>query len=350
MAVQTKDLMEDTEVYLHDCQITKIFTTERGIAFRLRDVQMKDSNGLYEGDTVVLAEGAGPKKLLCVKKRKSRRMFRHIRNFFNTSFVAVRFCNWEELTGYCRAPYRMEWADDFYTYGKMLLRLLVSNLENNKYFELWVDIPCQKVHCIRGSEWIEYLRRRKPVARPTEEKRGPVPNILKTMRETNLKITWKLLYIGFCGNEYIPKQLRRSEIEEYMYTWLDEADAPVDQIISLIVEENDEPKWQRRLQQLSENENSEEMLQNRKWRVCILQELIERPSRQEEECLPSILDVLEFWAALDWHEKWPFNVPRFDESSNFYSWEGYEALRECNRLWVQKEIQAIQAKEMRQGN
>lgn len=153
MAVQTKDLMEDTGVYLHDCQITEIFTTERGIAFRLRDVQMKDSNGLYEGEAVVFAEETGPEELLCVKEKTRCRAFRHIRNFFNTSFAAVTFCEWEDLAGYCREPYCMRWVDDFYTYGNMLLRLWVKNPSNGKSFELWVDIPCQKVHYIRGSEW-----------------------------------------------------------------------------------------------------------------------------------------------------------------------------------------------------
>ena len=123
MAMQTKELMEDTGVYLHDCQITEIFTTERGIAFWLRNVKMKDPNGLYEGEAVVFAEETGPEEISCVKEKTRCRALRHIRNFFNTSFATA------------------------------VLRLWVKNPSNGKSFELWVDIPCQKVHYIRGSEW-----------------------------------------------------------------------------------------------------------------------------------------------------------------------------------------------------
>lgn len=181
-------------------------------------------------------------------------------------------------------------------------------------------------------------------------------NKLNQLKNMGFKIPWKLISIGLHGCDRIPVLLCLDEILEYLDSLLIKVDEQTDDIISLICEKDDPMKFDSLIKKFADNDESDTEVQIRKWRVYMLNNLLENIS---EDCLQGLLELIEFWLAMGetndgpqellelvefWVTMGGANDSSFDFSTKakeYFSKESYDFLVERNYKWLNQEISDI---------
>lgn len=164
---------------------------------------------------------------------------------------------------------------------------------------------------------------------------------LSVIRNMNLKITWKLIYIGLYGYDVIQPILTDYDVFEYLDDLLTDVNNLTDDIISLVCLKDNKSEFRKFLQNLANHDESEMSIQVRKWKVLLLQELLNNISK---EPLKGLLELMEFWFSIGVTNDCPFVFPDSKDSKaiqEYFSQSSYDIIVADNREWLEHEVQNL---------
>lgn len=166
-------------------------------------------------------------------------------------------------------------------------------------------------------------------------------NKLISLENMGFKISWNLINIGLFGDNEIPVLLTHDDVIEYLNSLLTDINEQTDNIINLICAKDNHTKFDRLLKKLANADNSDTVIQKRKWRAYLLQVLINNIS---EDCLQGLLELMEFWISMGKPNDCPFIFPMSNNqksAQDFFTQSSYNFYLYKNRKWLNGEIQAI---------
>lgn len=165
-------------------------------------------------------------------------------------------------------------------------------------------------------------------------------NKIKELEKMKFKITWALIQIGYLGNQ-IAQQIDEKDISEYCYSLLESEKENPDEVTQLIGEKDDRYEFERILDKLVKNENSDEELQFRKWRVYLVKQMIYNLG---EDYIENLLNITEFWIDLGQPEDSPHifqSVNNKITPKEYYTEDTYKIIIKRHMEWIEKEIEMI---------
>lgn len=172
-------------------------------------------------------------------------------------------------------------------------------------------------------------------------------NKLKELEKYGFKITWKLISIGLFGFKEIPQLLTYDDIFNYFDYFLANIGKAhvdgicVDDVILFVCEKEDLEAADKLLKKYSNCDKTDITVQIRKWRVYLLQKLIDTIS---QDCLQGLLELIEFWISIGRPQDCPFDFPNVKEGKiidNYFTLNSYNDILNRNRTWIDQEIAKI---------
>lgn len=167
-------------------------------------------------------------------------------------------------------------------------------------------------------------------------------NKLIVIKKMKFKITWKFIAIGLYGLNEIPPILTYDELFEYLDMLLNEApNEKTDKIISLFCEQNDKQKVDKILRKFVVEDNSDNVIQLRKWKAFILKRLLD-----DSPCdvLEGLIALMDFWVSMGQPEDCPHFFPADNdklEIEKYFTQYTYDLLLKKNRVWLNKECSCL---------
>ena len=113
-------------------------------------------------------------------------------------------------------------------------------------------------------------------------------NKINELEKLGFKINWKLIDIGYRGDDFLSKQ----DIIEYTYFIIETDESMSSKALELLSYGNDMYMFDITLSQLSRNSNADIESQKRKWIVLIIIKAIENFDSDYTEGLLELNDVL----------------------------------------------------------
>lgn len=101
-------------------------------------------------------------------------------------------------------------------------------------------------------------------------------NKLFNLKKMGFKISWNLIAMGVYGNDEIPPTITHIDVIDYLDSLLIDINEQTDNIISLVCEKDDCVKFDRLLKKLANEDSANIAVQKRKWRACLLKNLIDQ--------------------------------------------------------------------------
>lgn len=166
-------------------------------------------------------------------------------------------------------------------------------------------------------------------------------NKLCVLKNLGFKISWNLIAIGLYGNGEIPPLITHLDVVDYLDSLLTDINEQTDNIIALICEKEDRTNFDRLFKELASEDNSNIVVQKRKWRAYLLKNLTDNIN---EDCLQGLLELMEFWVSMGMPDNCPQTFPNSDNKKSiqeYFTQASYEFNLNKNREWLNEEIQSI---------
>ena len=166
-------------------------------------------------------------------------------------------------------------------------------------------------------------------------------NKLCVLKNLGFKISWNLIAIGLYGNGEIPPLITHLDVVDYLDSLLTDINEQTDNIIALICEKEDRTNFDRLLKKLASEDNSNIVVQKRKWRAYLLKILTDNIN---EDGLQGLLELMEFWVSMGKPDNCPQTFPNSDNKKSiqeYFTQASYEFNLNKNREWLNEEIQSI---------
>lgn len=174
-------------------------------------------------------------------------------------------------------------------------------------------------------------------------------NKLKLIDDVGLRITWKLIYIGLNGRGEIPKSITRGDIIDFLSESLTEINPETDKTVELICNKDDDERFCKLIKEFADGDESDILLQKRKWVVCLLKILIDNINSDH---MQGLLELTEFWMTVGADSACPIVFPEKGDGSSvteFFTETSYIMnLNKC-RDWLVREINDIKKSEGKQS-
>ncbi len=166
-------------------------------------------------------------------------------------------------------------------------------------------------------------------------------NKLYVLKELGFRVSWKLLAIGLYGMDEIPPSITRTDITDYLEDSLTEINGQTDNTVALICEKDAPEKFDKLLKKLAREDAADSVIQKRKWRVCLLKNVIDNING---DALQGLLELMEFWVSMRRPEDCPMAFPNSNNKKavqKFYTQASYDLNLSRNREWLNEEISKI---------
>lgn len=165
---------------------------------------------------------------------------------------------------------------------------------------------------------------------------------IREIEKLNLRVSWTLLYLGFCENSTYGKQLLAEDIIEYAIGQLDEEHCAdiVYELAGTYVSEKE--SICNILEELMESEDKNKEIEERKIRAVIVSNVVKY---KNNNYLDGLMDLSDLWIGLGY----PKDSPHIFQSRNnnisvedYYNKDNYDMLFERNICWLNDEILYLQ--------
>ena len=166
-------------------------------------------------------------------------------------------------------------------------------------------------------------------------------NKLFISENMGFKISWKTITIGLFGDGEIPQVLTCDDVTEYLESLLINIHEQTDAVVTLLCEKDDHDNLKKLLRKLAKADLSNEALQKRKWRACLLKILIDHISN---DCLQGLLELMEFWISMGRPDDCPQTFPSSGSKKSvqdYFSQASFKLNLAKNKDWLEREIQSI---------
>jgi|AKYZ01.1.fsa_nt_gi Uncharacterized protein conserved in bacteria (DUF2247). len=160
---------------------------------------------------------------------------------------------------------------------------------------------------------------------------------IEDFRELELKITWRLLDIGFMGSETFRNELSSQEIIDYA---IFESNSNNDEdVFDLACEYSENiDKVESYLKNLVSKESTSNEIEFRKWRVVYVKKQLIKPNT---DFINGLIELGDIWAKFNFPEDSPhiFQGRNNDITpEQYYTEENYKKLLNKHFIWVSDEI------------
>lgn len=163
---------------------------------------------------------------------------------------------------------------------------------------------------------------------------------LAEFKRLNLKITWKLINIGFKNNKYFGNMLSAEEVIGYAIEQLLNCDNDI--IIQLAGESVDNTtEIMTDVHILAEHEDTEYSKEFRKWRVMYV---IKSLPNIKTEFITGLVELGDIWAYLDFPNDSPHlfqGKGNSLEPKQYYTQNNYNELLNKHRIWIEDELKEL---------
>ena len=176
---------------------------------------------------------------------------------------------------------------------------------------------------------------------------------LENFVELGLNVTWKLIDIGFKGEEnnkftfYFKNNLSAKNVIDYAISLMQKCKNIDDNIFELACEnEKNEYEVNNYVKKLAQNENTEYDVELKKWQILYILNHLPDADKAEIDFGRGLVELTEIWVSL----ACPSNFPNIFQGVNndlapeeYYSPGNYEKFR-CELVeWISDEIQRIKS-------
>jgi uncharacterized protein DUF2247 len=149
---------------------------------------------------------------------------------------------------------------------------------------------------------------------------------------------WTSLLIGWHGFGRLRRLVTISDIRQFALEKLEFAPQPDRNLIELAtISEANEDAVEPCLERLASADLNDREIEVHKWVICLLEkQLLELPN----DPIYGLLELTEFWAALDFPDYSPHQVQGKGNTVNpgeYYSQENYARAVEQHRNWIEQE-------------
>lgn len=164
---------------------------------------------------------------------------------------------------------------------------------------------------------------------------------IEDFEELKLKITWKLLDIGFMGSETFRNELSSQEVIDYAIFEMSNDNNDED-VIGLACEYSKNTyDVNDYLKKLVSKENTTYEIEFRKWRVVYVKKQLIEPA---DDYLNGLLELGDIWVKFDFPEDSPHIFQGINNNiapGQYYTEENYKKLFEKHLMWISDEINHI---------
>lgn len=163
---------------------------------------------------------------------------------------------------------------------------------------------------------------------------------LKDFEEIGLKITWKLLFLGYRGHPIFSNKLEINEIFNYALD-VYSVNSDNDLILNLITETDNENKISLILKELSEKENTSYEIEVRKLRLIYVKNRIKI---KNDNYIDGLCELSDMWIELNYPEDSPFVFQGRNNDitpKDYYTYENYNKIFMDHQIWFDKELKFI---------
>ena len=166
-------------------------------------------------------------------------------------------------------------------------------------------------------------------------------NKLNYLKDIGFRISWKLISIGLLGKDEIPVLLTYDDVLEYLDSLLMDVNDQTNNIIRLICTKDDCVQFADILTRLANEDHSDPDIQKRKWRVYLVNNIIEH---KNGDYMQGLLELMEFWISMGMPDDCPQIFPssgRKEIVEDYFTQASYDLNLNKNREWLNREIQNI---------
>lgn len=157
--------------------------------------------------------------------------------------------------------------------------------------------------------------------------------IVQDFLELGLNISWRLLNI--CFSEH---QMQAQEIIAFAYDLLEKGEDSALVCDLAGAYPNEEDRILALLEQLVEEENTQNDFEKKKLRVVLVKKVL---NVKNHDCIQGLMDLSDLWGSLGYPNDSPHIIQGRDnniEPVQYYTKENYDDLFAKNLSWVEKEL------------
>jgi hypothetical protein len=166
-------------------------------------------------------------------------------------------------------------------------------------------------------------------------------DVIQKLKLIGFSINWTLLKIGYEGETFLPPQLSINDICQYAENLIENMNFGYELIVGLIIAKEDKDDFIRILETLSKTECVDYSVQERKWRVYLVKNILDT---LPVDYLNGLLELTELWVSLGLPEDCPNIIQSRNNSytpQEYYTQSMYETNIIQNRQWIYDEIKSI---------
>lgn len=168
---------------------------------------------------------------------------------------------------------------------------------------------------------------------------------LPLFNKIGFRITWKILYIGFCSSGTFGRQFNGKDIIDYAVEQLGCDDNAYIYRLA-ITNENETQEIEQLLYRLSLQENADDSIEKRKIRATIM---YVRLQEKETDYIKGLIELMDLWVELDYPEDIPFCIVQgrgnYLSPQEYYTEQNYNAVFCGVKRWLAQEIAALRKME-----
>jgi hypothetical protein len=168
---------------------------------------------------------------------------------------------------------------------------------------------------------------------------------LETMKEMNIKVNWGTVYLGWLGPGKFHRLLSFINVFDYGSSLLKNQNTEEERIIIEILslsgdaKENDTELIKKYLSNLKDLTKYNKEVEQRKWTVVLLKELLERLDKSK--AIEVLTELTSFWAKFDYPEYSPHLVQGRNNSirpQKYYTTEFSSRMILQHKRWIADQI------------
>ena len=164
---------------------------------------------------------------------------------------------------------------------------------------------------------------------------------ISELEKLGLKITWKLLYLGYSGYSDFGKQISASDVIAFAIDQLvsDSCNNDICELASSY--ESEDEDILRILHQLAMNEKSNNEFELRKLKAAIVSNALKT---KDPNCIDGLMELTDLWIELGYPSDSPHVIQGRENNmspQDYYTEENYEKLYNKNISWLKTELEYL---------
>lgn len=165
---------------------------------------------------------------------------------------------------------------------------------------------------------------------------------LEQFRENKLGLNWTTIIIGWYGPGKFGRQLKEKDIIDYAVNLIINDENQKQEVLLLAsYNEKDCCEIEELLKKLANEEEVNKEVEEKKWEVILLMNLLKGLS---DRPIDGLIELTDFWEKFDYPEYSPHVVQGVRNNispSEYYTKENYHDLVNMHQQWIERQLEEI---------